>query len=188
MTRLHEPRRHADGALDIGYYRRRAARIRHLARRRAWEAVCRPLPLLSPRRLAAGSLAALACAVAVAARAEPPPAAVPGGFTSLMLHAAPLEASPWWVFRMHRVELGQGTETARAMPLGDEIVLVTEGSIVIEVEGEAPRLLRAGQAFQYRPMAPHVTRNASGGLPAVLIVSSVSGVGLPAGMPLAGLD
>lgn len=33
------PRRHADGSLDIDHYRRRARRLRRIARRRAWAVV-----------------------------------------------------------------------------------------------------------------------------------------------------
>jgi len=169
MTRLREPRRHADGALGIDHHRRRARRLRHVARRQAGRIGRRAVP------------------------AEAPP---PGGFAATALHVAPLEASPWWIFRRHGVRLGRGAMvglgrgamSAPALPIGDVIVPVAEGSIIIEVEGGAPRLLHAGQALQCRPLAPHVARNGSGGLPAVLIVRSVAGVGLPAGMPLAGPD
>jgi hypothetical protein len=49
-------------------------------------------------------------------------------------------------------------------------------------------VLHSGEAFQYRPMAPHVTRNASASEPALLILVSVSGVGLPSALPVGGFD
>jgi len=38
MSRSSTPRRHADGALDLGHHRRLAARLRRVALRRAWRA------------------------------------------------------------------------------------------------------------------------------------------------------
>jgi hypothetical protein len=36
MARSFEVRRHADGALDLDYYRRKAGRLRRAAQRRLW--------------------------------------------------------------------------------------------------------------------------------------------------------
>jgi hypothetical protein len=51
-------RRHADGALDIGYYRRRAQRLRRFAQRRAWCAAYDLLRAAVARVSAAAALAA----------------------------------------------------------------------------------------------------------------------------------
>jgi hypothetical protein len=56
MARESQVRRHADGALDIGYHRRRARQLRNMARRRAWrvllrvlQGACRGLVMAAPR-------------------------------------------------------------------------------------------------------------------------------------------
>jgi quercetin dioxygenase-like cupin family protein len=62
---------------------------------------------------------------------------------------------------------------------GDEIALVTEGSVTLEMDGEPPRTYQVGQTFHPRPMTAHVARNASTTAPARVSVSSVTEAGRP---------
>jgi quercetin dioxygenase-like cupin family protein len=135
-----------------------------------------------------------ACAVGlggVALAQQVPPVASPsphGGhgiptateaFRATVLLETPLLGTEARIYRLYIIDLGPGGATPRHMHPGDEIALVTEGSVTLEVAGEAPRTFGAGQTFHPRPMTPHVARNASATAPARLTVSSITEAGKP---------
>jgi quercetin dioxygenase-like cupin family protein len=100
-------------------------------------------------------------------------------FRATVLLETPLLGTEARIYRLYIIDLGPGGATPRHMHPGDEIALVTEGSVTLEVQGEAPRTFRAGQTFHPRPMTPHVARNASSTAPARLTVSSITEAGKP---------
>ncbi len=139
----------------------------------------------------------LACALCLAGPAalaqQAPPAASHGGgqaahgapaaggaaFRATVLRETPLLGTEARIYRLYTIDLGPGGATPRHMHPGDEIALVTEGSVTLELEGEGPHTFRAGETFHPRPMTPHVARNASATAPARLIVSSITEAGKP---------
>jgi quercetin dioxygenase-like cupin family protein len=100
-------------------------------------------------------------------------------FRATVLLETPLLGTEARIYRLYVIDLGPGGATPRHMHPGDEIALVTEGSVTLEVQGEAPRTFGAGQTFHPRPMTPHVARNASATAPARLTVSSITEAGRP---------
>jgi quercetin dioxygenase-like cupin family protein len=113
------------------------------------------------------------------------PAAARAAFRATVLHESPLLGTDQRIYRLYTIDLEPGAATPRHMHPGDEIALVTEGSVALEMEGEAPRIFQAGQTFHPRPMTPHVARNASATVPARLIVSSITEAGRPSTIMLA---
>ena len=63
-------------------------------------------------------------------------------------------------------EIAPGAATGNHAHPTPRFVYVIEGSVVLEIEGQAPRTVIAGQAFQELPGQVHNFRNASGTLPA----------------------
>jgi quercetin dioxygenase-like cupin family protein len=100
-------------------------------------------------------------------------------FRATVLLETPLLGTEARIYRLYVIDLGPGGATPRHMHPGDEIALVTEGSVTLEVQGEAPRTFGVGQVFHPRPMTPHVARNASAVAPARLTVSSITEAGRP---------
>jgi quercetin dioxygenase-like cupin family protein len=105
--------------------------------------------------------------------------AATAAFRATVLLETPLLGTEARIYRLYIIDLGPGGATPRHMHPGDEIALVTEGSVTLEVEGEGSRTFHAGQTFHPRPMTPHVARNASATAPARLTVSSVTEAGRP---------
>ncbi len=133
-------------------------------------------------------LLALALGLAGPALAQQAPSASHGAhgipaateaFRATVLLETPLLGTERRIYRLYVIDLGPGGATPRHMHPGDEIALVAEGSVTLEVDGEAPRTFHAGQTFHPRPMAPHVARNASATQPARLTVSSITEAGKP---------
>jgi quercetin dioxygenase-like cupin family protein len=93
------------------------------------------------------------------------------------LYEAPLTAERGVVLAM--VELMPGDAAPRHMHHGDEMLYVLEGSVVVEVEGCAPRTLRAGESVQFPRDTPHFARNPSADEPARVVASIISIAGRP---------
>jgi quercetin dioxygenase-like cupin family protein len=136
----------------------------------------------------------LACALAAAgptlAQQAPPaapnphgahgiPAAATATFRANVLLETPLLGTERRIYRLYTIDFGPGGATLRHMHPGDEIALVTEGAVVLEMQGEEPRTFHVGQTFHPRPMTPHIARNASATAPARVTVSSITEAGKP---------
>ncbi|WP_137125063.1 cupin domain-containing protein [Roseomonas sp. HF4] len=140
----------------------------------------------------------LTCALALLGPAamaqQAPPAAMPHGagqpahgrpasaaptFRATVLLETPLLGTEARTYRLYTVDLAPGGATPRHMHPGDEIALVTHGSVTLEVDGEPARTFEVGQTFHPRPMIPHVARNASTTAPARVIVTSITEAGKP---------
>ena len=57
------------------------------------------------------------------------------------------------------VELAVGGAAPRHLHTGEEIGYVVEGTAIVEMEGAAPRELKAGDAYFVPPNTPHLVRN-----------------------------
>lgn len=62
-------------------------------------------------------------------------------------------------------ELPAGGESGRHTQSGNEIVYILEGSVILEMEGEAPMTVATGQAFQTSAGEVHNVKNASATAP-----------------------
>jgi quercetin dioxygenase-like cupin family protein len=80
---------------------------------------------------------------------------------------------------IYKVEAEPGWETERHIHPGHVFVYVTEGAIEIDVEGEEPKTVSAGEAVYELPDKPMVGRTASAEEGASLIVFQVGPVGEP---------
>lgn len=78
-----------------------------------------------------------------------------------------------------RFEVEPGWETERHIHPGHVFVYVTEGAIEIDVEGEEPQTVSAGEAVYELPDKPMVGRTASADQGAKFIVFQVGPVGEP---------
>jgi quercetin dioxygenase-like cupin family protein len=76
------------------------------------------------------------------------------------------------------VELMPGDAGPLHMHPGDEVLYVVEGAIVVEIEGQQPRPVRAGESFQFPRATPHLARNVSD-QPARVLASIVYVAGEP---------
>jgi quercetin dioxygenase-like cupin family protein len=68
------------------------------------------------------------------------------------------------------VEFEPGAAVPRHFHPGDELVYVLEGAISLEIDGQAPIVLKAGDAFHQPAKQVHLGRNASQTDPAKLLV------------------
>ncbi|MBR0670096.1 cupin domain-containing protein [Neoroseomonas soli] len=107
------------------------------------------------------------------------PAAAAPGFRPTVLLETPLLGTEQRIYRLYTIDFASGGATPRHMHPGDEIALVTVGSVTLEMEGEPPRTFQVDQTFHPRPMTPHVARNASTTGPARVSVSSITEAGKP---------
>ncbi|HEX2255783.1 MAG TPA: cupin domain-containing protein [Afifellaceae bacterium] len=78
-----------------------------------------------------------------------------------------------------RFEVPAGWETERHIHPGHVFVYVTEGAIEIDVEGQEPQTVSAGEAIYELPDKPMVGRTASADEGASFIVFQVGPVGEP---------
>jgi quercetin dioxygenase-like cupin family protein len=127
-------------------------------------------------------LLASALLLAGPALAQQAPATAPGtpeGFRTTLLLETPLRGTPQRTYRLYTIELAPGAATPRHMHPGDEIALVTDGTVTLEMEGEAPKTFHAGEVLHPRPMTAHMARNASATAVARLTVSSITESGRP---------
>ena len=134
------------------------------------------------KRFACVTVLAIALAGPALAQHAPSAHGIPApsqGFRANVLLETPLLGTEQRIYRLYTVDLAPGGATPRHMHPGDEIALVTEGTVTLEMEGEQPRTIQAGQTLHPPPMRPHVARNASTTAPARLIVSSITEAGKP---------
>jgi quercetin dioxygenase-like cupin family protein len=83
--------------------------------------------------------------------------------------------------QMHiwNADIAPGAATGRHHHPTPRFVVVLEGSVVLEVDGEPPLTFKAGEAFQELPDVVHNFRNASATLPAKALGIQYAGHGQP---------
>lgn len=104
---------------------------------------------------------ALVCLLALGGCAAPPPSPSPGGIVRTQVHRA-ASSVPGMDAVVMRVELPAGARAGRHTHPGDEIGYVLEGEGQLLVDGAAPRLLRAGDAFVVPAGVVHDAHNPGG--------------------------
>jgi quercetin dioxygenase-like cupin family protein len=107
-------------------------------------------------------------------------AAQAGTGTAAALVTKPLTDVPGKEGMVQIVNFAPGETSERHRHNADLFVYVLEGSIVTQLEGEAPKTLKAGEVFTESPSDIHtVSRNASATKPAKLLVFFVKAAGAP---------
>lgn len=89
------------------------------------------------------------------------PAMAGGGAESTPVLKTELEGMEGMEANILRFEVEPGLETERHLHPGHVFLYVTEGSIVIDIEGMEPQTVSAGEAIYEVPDKPMVGRNAS---------------------------
>ena len=82
------------------------------------------------------------------------------------------------------VEYAPGASDQKHYHPGQVFTYIVEGSVILEVEGEAPVTLNAGDAFYDRPKQVHNHRNASATAPAKFVAFFVEEKGQPRSVPV----
>lgn len=82
------------------------------------------------------------------------------------------------------VEYAPGASDQKHYHSGHLFTYIVEGSVVWEVEGQAPVTLNAGDAFYDRPKQVHNHRNASATAPAKFVAFFVEDKGQPRSVPV----
>lgn len=88
-----------------------------------------------------------------------------------MLHEQPLSDAPGKKALFFTVDYAPGQKSIPHVHTGSAIAYVLEGTVVSQLEGEAPVTYSAGQSWYETPRTDHlVSRNASSTKPAKLLV------------------
>ena len=82
-----------------------------------------------------------------------------------------------------RVEFEPGAGVGRHTHPGDEISVVLEGSLLLEVDGQSPRTVKAGEAFFIPAGVIHAGKNA-GSVKGVVLATYVVEKGKPVATPV----
>jgi quercetin dioxygenase-like cupin family protein len=98
--------------------------------------------------------------------------AQPPEIKSKLLQHESVSDAPGKEAYMLYVEFAPGATTGRHIHHGDEYATVVDGELQVNVEGQAPRLVKAGEAYHNAANVVHETKNV-GSVPAHLITTFV---------------
>jgi quercetin dioxygenase-like cupin family protein len=110
------------------------------------------------------------------------PVAAPSPLKRTILQTLPLVTQPTREAITAIAELAVGGTAPRHLHTGEEIGYVIEGVGVVEVEGQPPRELKAGDAFLVPPNTPHLVRN-TGTIPWKAVSTYLIEKGKPLAVP-----
>ena len=80
-------------------------------------------------------------------------------------------------------EFAPGAAAGKHTHPGEELGYVLEGTLLLEIEGEAPRTVKAGESFFVPAGKPHDGKNVGSG-PAKVLATYVVETGKPVGSPV----
>jgi quercetin dioxygenase-like cupin family protein len=106
------------------------------------------------RLLLSGGVALLAATMG-GALAQPPE------IKSRLLQHEPVSGVPGKETFMILVEFAPGASTGRHIHHGDEYATVIDGELELDVDGQPPRVVKAGEAYHNPADVVHETRNVS---------------------------
>lgn len=86
---------------------------------------------------------------------------LPPGITATRLLKSDVSGDPNKDSFISIVEFAPGATTFRHFHDGDEFATVIEGEVQINVEGQQPRIVKAGEAYHNNAHVPHETKNIS---------------------------
>jgi quercetin dioxygenase-like cupin family protein len=126
-------------------------------------------------------VAALVLAIPTVVRAQGTAApAAPSALKRTILQTQTMGTQPNREAITAVAELAVGGTAPRHVHGGEEIGYLLEGVGVVEMEGAAPRMLKAGDAFYVPPNTPHLVRNTG-----TVVWKAVSTYLIEKGQPLA---
>ena len=132
-----------------------------------------------PARIIGAAIVVAACAglwQSEALHAQQP------GFTRKMLQDQNLSAHDRHAVQVV-AEFAPGVAAGKHTHPGEELGYVLEGTLLLEIEGEAPRTLNAGDSFFVPRGRPHDGKNVGGGSAKVLATYIVE-TGVPVASPV----
>jgi quercetin dioxygenase-like cupin family protein len=132
-----------------------------------------------PTRILSAAIVAAACAGlwgSEALHAQQP------GFTRKMLQDQNLSAHGRHAVQVV-AEFAPGVAAGKHTHPGEELGYLLEGSILLEIEGEAPRTLKAGDSFYVPAGKPHDGKNVGSG-PAKVLATYIVETGKPVASPV----
>ena len=91
-----------------------------------------------------------------------------------VLERTTLKASPEWEAIVVERELPAGAESGKHTQMGNEIVYVQSGAVVVQVQGKHDKTVKAGEAFTTSAGEVHNVKNASSSDPAKAIAFYVA--------------
>jgi quercetin dioxygenase-like cupin family protein len=83
-----------------------------------------------------------------------------------VLERTTLKAAPGWEAILVERDLPAGKESGKHTQMGNEIVYIESGSVILQVEGKADKTVKAGEAFTTSAGEVHNVKNASSSEPA----------------------
>jgi quercetin dioxygenase-like cupin family protein len=103
------------------------------------------------------------------------------GFTRKMLQDQNLSAHDRHAVQVV-AEFAPGIAAGKHTHPGEELGYMLEGTLLLEIEGEAPRTLKAGDSFFVPPGRPHDGKNVGSG-PAKVLATYIVEIGKPVASP-----
>ncbi len=85
---------------------------------------------------------------------------------------------------MYRAELAPGAVSGRHYHSGPELAFILEGALVLELDGQPPVTLKAGESVYVPAKQIHNVNNASARVPVKLVVFLVGQKGQPLATPV----
>jgi quercetin dioxygenase-like cupin family protein len=112
------------------------------------------------------SLLVVTLAIGLALLAGPASMAQENLKAGKVLERTTLKAAPGWEAILVQRDLPAGAQSGKHTQMGNEIVYIESGSVVLQVQGKADRTIKAGEAFTTSAGEVHNVKNASSSEPA----------------------
>ena len=103
----------------------------------------------------------LALGVALGLLVGPRLTAQDGTKTGKVLERTTLKAAPAWEAILVERDMPPGKESGKHTQMGNEIVYIENGSVILQVQGKPDRTIKAGEAFTTSAGEVHNVKNAS---------------------------
>lgn len=91
-----------------------------------------------------------------------------------VLERTTLKAAPGWEAIAVERDLPPGAESGKHTQMGNEIVYIETGSVILQIQAKADKTVKAGQAFSTSAGEVHNVKNASSSEPAKAIAFYVA--------------
>jgi len=126
---------------------------------------------------------AIAVSALIGAGIAGPTGAIAQDANTTQILQSELQGEPGREANIVTFDVEPGWQTERHIHPGHVFVYVTDGTIAVDVEGEEPRTVSAGEAFYELPDKPMVARTASAEEGARFIVFQIGPAGEPIMVP-----
>ena len=111
------------------------------------------------------SLVVVTLAMSLALLAGPTLMAQDALKTGKVLERTTLKAAPGWEAILVERDIPPGKESGKHTQMGNEIVYVDSGSVILQVQGKPDKTVKAGEAFTTSAGEVHNVKNASSSEP-----------------------